>query len=78
MATLIAASGLKYVGVETTALGWILCAALFALGGGWLVVKRPWQRPTASTDDLPAVPPELPGVEEPVLLRTDALEIEQA
>ncbi len=75
----IAASGLKYVGVETTALGWILCAALFALGGGWLVVKRPWQRPTESTDDLPPAPPGLPEVpEEPALLRTDALEIEQA
>jgi hypothetical protein len=76
----IAASGLKYVGVETTALGWILVAALFALGGGWLVVKRPWQRPTESTDDLPAVPPApTPATpDEPVMLRTDALEIEQA
>ena len=75
----IAASGLKYVGVETTALGWILCAALFALGGGWLVVKRPWQRPAESTDELPPAPPGLAEVpEEPALLRTDALEIEQA
>jgi uncharacterized protein len=83
----IAASGLKYVGVETTALGWILCAVLLAAFVGWLVVKRPWQRPLAG--DEPAEPtssaqqaltsvadPELPA--EPALLRTDALEIEQA
>jgi hypothetical protein len=39
----IFASGLKYVGVGTTELGWILCAV--ALGGGayWLVRTRPWQ-----------------------------------
>jgi uncharacterized membrane protein YfcA len=72
----IAASGLKYVGIETTALGWILCAALFALGAAWLAVKRPWQRATPPTDeDVPAAPP---AASEPALLRTDALEIEQA
>ena len=39
----IFASGLKYVGVGTTALGWILC--LVALGGGayWLYRARPWE-----------------------------------
>jgi uncharacterized protein len=39
----IFASGLKYVGVGTTALGWVLCAV--ALGGGiyWLVRTRPWR-----------------------------------
>jgi hypothetical protein len=38
----IFASGLKYIGVGTTALGWILCAV--ALGGGcyWLARTRPW------------------------------------
>jgi uncharacterized protein len=38
----IFASGLKYVGVGTTALGWILCVV--ALGGGlyWLARARPW------------------------------------
>jgi uncharacterized protein len=40
----IFASGLKYVGVETTALGWILCGTLLALGASWLVVKQPWRR----------------------------------
>jgi uncharacterized membrane protein YfcA len=74
----IAASGLKYVGVETTALGWILCAMLLAAFVGWLVVKRPWQRAAESTDDLPAAPALPPVPDESLLLRTDALEIEQA
>jgi uncharacterized protein len=65
----IAASGLKYVGVGTTALGWILCAALLAGGASWLVVKRPWRKLV--------LPGEAPPVrEEPTLLRTDAPEIE--
>ena len=66
----IAASGLKYVGVGTTALGWILCAALLIGGGSWLAVKRPWRKLV--------VPGEVPPVrEEPALLRTDAPEVEQ-
>jgi uncharacterized membrane protein YfcA len=39
----IFASGLKYVGVGTTALGWILCAILLAAAVGWLAVARPWR-----------------------------------
>jgi uncharacterized membrane protein YfcA len=39
----IFASGLKYAGVGTTALGWVLVGTLFAVAGGWLVVRRPWQ-----------------------------------
>jgi uncharacterized membrane protein YfcA len=66
----VAASGLKYVGVRTTALGWILCAALLACGGSWLAVKRPWRKLV--------VPGEVPPArEEPALLRTDAPEVEQ-
>ena len=38
----IFASGLKYVGVGTYALGWTLCAVLFAAGAAWLVYARPW------------------------------------
>jgi uncharacterized membrane protein YfcA len=38
----IFASGLKYVGVGTTALGWILCVVLLAAGTSWLVFARPW------------------------------------
>ncbi len=37
------ASGLKYVGVGTTALGWILCATLLVGALAWLTVSRPWQ-----------------------------------
>jgi uncharacterized membrane protein YfcA len=39
----IFASGLKYVGVGTTTLGWVLC--IVALGGGiyWLARNQPWR-----------------------------------
>jgi uncharacterized membrane protein YfcA len=39
----IFASGLKYAGVGTTALGWILCAVLLGAGITWLTLARPWQ-----------------------------------
>ena len=39
----IFASGLKYVGVGTTALGWILCSLLLAAGVIWLFYVRPRQ-----------------------------------
>ena len=42
----IFASGLKYVGVGTTALGWVLVATLTAVATAWLVVRRPWQSPS--------------------------------
>jgi uncharacterized protein len=50
----IFASGLKYVGVGTTALGWTLCAVALAGGGYWLVRTQPWrngQRETVTADD---------------------------
>jgi uncharacterized membrane protein YfcA len=60
----IAASGLKYVGVGTTALGWILCGALFAAGAVWLAYLRPRSSararaagkfpPAPSTGDAPS------------------------
>jgi uncharacterized membrane protein YfcA len=40
----VGASGLKYVGVGTTALGWILCGVLLAAALSWLVLSRPWER----------------------------------
>jgi uncharacterized membrane protein YfcA len=40
----IAASGLKYVGLGTTALGWVLCAVLLAAAVIWLAYVRPRQR----------------------------------
>ena len=39
----IFASGLKYVGLGTTALGWVLCATLLGAAVFWLVYVRPWQ-----------------------------------
>ena len=44
IAFVIFASGLKYVGVGTTALGWILCAVLLAAGVAWLTFSKPWRR----------------------------------
>ncbi len=38
----IFASGMKYVGVGTTALGWILCAVLLAVATTWVAYVRPW------------------------------------
>jgi uncharacterized membrane protein YfcA len=39
----IFASGLKYVGVGTTALGWVLCATLLGAATIWLASARPWK-----------------------------------
>jgi len=39
----IFASGLKYVGVGTTALGWALCAVLLAAAAAWLSLAQPWR-----------------------------------
>jgi uncharacterized protein len=43
----IFASGLKYVGVGTTELGWILASALPVSFAGWLIVERPRRRTPA-------------------------------
>jgi uncharacterized membrane protein YfcA len=48
----IFASGLKYAGVGTTALGWILCATLLGAGGAWVAVAKPWR----ANDPRPAIP----------------------
>jgi uncharacterized membrane protein YfcA len=39
----IFASGLKYIGVSTETLGWILVGTLLAAFTAWLVIKRPFQ-----------------------------------
>jgi uncharacterized protein len=39
----IFASGLKYVGVGTTVLGWVLCAVALAGAGYWLTRAQPWR-----------------------------------
>ncbi len=44
----IFASGLKYVGVGTTTLGWILCATLLAAMGAYLFYARPWEKTAPS------------------------------
>ena len=62
----IFASGLKYVGVGTTALGWTMGAVLVAAGGYWLVrtriirpnepvraSPRPYRVPAERVDDVP-------------------------
>jgi hypothetical protein len=60
----IFASGLKYVGLNTTALGWVLCAVLLAAAVGWLVFARPW----SATQAQAMVKPLHPESEEPELL----------
>jgi uncharacterized membrane protein YfcA len=46
----IAASGLKYVGVGATALGWILCAILLGSSALWLAAKKPWRKARLAVD----------------------------
>jgi hypothetical protein len=46
----IAASGLKYVGVGATALGWILCAILLGGSALWLTAKKPWRKGRLAVD----------------------------
>jgi uncharacterized membrane protein YfcA len=43
----IFASGLKYVGIGTTELGWILATTLVIAFAAWLAVKQPWHHRTA-------------------------------
>jgi uncharacterized membrane protein YfcA len=50
IAFVIFASGLKYVGVGTTALGWVLCATLLAGASLWLWLARPGARTDAVPD----------------------------
>jgi len=50
----IFASGLKYVGLGTTALGWSLCAVLLTAALCWLALSRPWQRPPLLSEGAPA------------------------
>jgi uncharacterized protein len=50
----VAASGLKYVGVGTTALGWILCATLLIGALSWAVISRPWQKADAAEPPVTA------------------------
>jgi uncharacterized membrane protein YfcA len=42
----IFASGLKYIGLNTTTLGWVLVATLLTAFIAWGALKRPWETPT--------------------------------
>ena len=62
----IFASGLKYVGVSTTALGWILCVTALVVATVWTAHARPWRNkvepspPEVATGELqldPAIAP---------------------
>jgi hypothetical protein len=50
------ASGLKYIGVGTEALGWILCAVLLTAAGAWLITAKPWRKPNPGAEP-PALEP---------------------
>ncbi len=60
----IFASGLKYVGVGTTQLGWILVATLAAGWVFWLAIRQPWRdtarAPATGDAEAPAVDPGVP------------------
>ncbi len=57
----ILASGLKYVGIGTTALGWLLCSILLVVAIAWLIQVRPWNKDQRQAqgveegDGLPAI-----------------------
>jgi uncharacterized membrane protein YfcA len=53
----IFASGLKYAGLSTTALGWTLCATLLAVAVVWVAYARPWQAGVGSGNDGALAPP---------------------
>lgn len=63
----IFASGLKYVGVGTTALGWTLSALVVCAAVFWLAYVRPWRRAAAvrGADAPEAVPGSQERAEQP-------------
>ncbi len=61
IAFVIFASGLKYVGIATTALGWILCGTLLATATLWLVYARPFSRVLAQEATVQALAPNEPA-----------------
>ena len=64
IAFVIFASGLKYVGVGVTALGWILCALLLSAGLIWLWSAKPWAPGTGAVAAQIAIDPLSGGHEE--------------
>ena len=61
------ASGLKYVGVGTEALGWILCAVMLAATTVWLVAAKPWLKPSPGTEPS-TIEPQPNCSDEPLLM----------
>jgi uncharacterized protein len=59
----IAASGLKYVGLGTTALGWVLCGTLLVAGVIWLAYVRPRQNAAHALETPSPTAAEGPVVE---------------
>jgi uncharacterized protein len=51
IAFVIFASGLKYVGVATATLGWILCAVLLGGATAWALTTHPWRVSRPPQDD---------------------------
>jgi uncharacterized protein len=70
----IFASGLKYVGVGTTALGWAMCVVL--LGGAitWLALSQPWRNGKIAAAAVNSLEPGvLPPDPEPARIPTSPL-----
>jgi hypothetical protein len=61
IAFVILASGLKYVGLGTTALGWVLCAVLLGAAAGWLLTARPWEPETETLTPTEQAAVSAPG-----------------
>jgi hypothetical protein len=66
----IFASGLKYVGVPTYPLGFVMGGILVAGAGYWLAVRRPWQPGEPEPEPVPALANPDP---DPVLAEPDPL-----
>ena len=73
----IFASGLKYAGLGTTALGWVLCATLLGAAVFYLAYVRPWE---SGVDTLPEGGPEgesgTSGVAPPIEARAGSSDLE--
>jgi uncharacterized protein len=53
IAFVIFASGLKYVGVATTTLGWVLCGLLLLAASVWLLRSQPWKAKPVAASEIP-------------------------
>jgi hypothetical protein len=71
IAFVIFASGLKYAGVSTSALGWVLCATLLLAAASWLAYARPWQRLDVGPEPASG---QHAGLEDPAPEQGDRLE----